>query len=147
MKDKLNSIKKREWYRPVAPIVCQEDFGEYFEGPIAHMPFMTLSARMRESGKRLIPAACHVDGSARVQTVTQDSDPFMFALLKEYKRASGTSVLLNTSYNFAGEPIVETPLEAITGFIATSGVDCLLLDGYCLEKIPAPSSDTPTCLD
>lgn len=130
----LNRIKGREWYRPVAPMVCEEDFERYFEGPVTRMPFMTLSARVRPSSRRVIPAACHVDGSARVQTVSRESDPFMHALLKAHEAETGVPVLINTSFNFGGEPIVETPADAIASFARTTGVACLLVEDYCLQK-------------
>ncbi|MFN7915878.1 MAG: carbamoyltransferase C-terminal domain-containing protein [Vicinamibacterales bacterium] len=130
----LNRIKGREWYRPVAPMVCEEDFERYFEGPVTRMPFMTLSARVSPTGRKWIPAACHVDGSARVQTVSRQSDPFMHALLKAHEAESGVPVLINTSFNFGGEPIVETPADAIASFARTKGVACLLVEDYCLEK-------------
>lgn len=134
MVNTLNRIKGREWYRPVAPVVCEEDFDRFFDGPTKKMPFMTFAAGVRDSARRLIPAARHVDGSARVQTVTEGDDPFLHALLKAHEAATGVPVLLNTSFNFGGEPIVETPLEAIASFLRTDGVACLLVGDYCLVK-------------
>ena len=130
----LNQIKGREWYRPVAPVICEEDFDKYFEGPVNRMPFMTLSARVLPHAIHTIPAVCHVDGSARVQTISRRSDPFLYALLRAHEERTGVPVLINTSFNFGGEPIVETPIEAIASFAKADGVHCLILHNHCLEE-------------
>ena len=134
MTERLNRMKGREWYRPVAPVVCEEDFGRFFDGPVASTPFMTFSARVLDVARSSIPAACHVDGTARVQTVSKRDEPFVHALLRAHERETGVPVLINTSFNFGGEPIVETPEEAIASFLRTEGVECLLVGNYCLEK-------------
>lgn len=130
----LNELKGREWYRPVAPVVCEDDFEDYFEGPVSRIPYMTLSARVKDNAREVIPAVCHVDGTARVQTVTEKSDDFLYFLLKRLKEKSGVGVVVNTSFNFSGQPIVESPEEAIIGFIENNGVQSLVLGEYLLEK-------------
>lgn len=130
----LNELKGREWYRPVAPVVCEDDFAEYFEGPVSRIPFMTLSAQVKDEVREVIPAVCHVDGTARVQTVTEESDEFLYILLKELKKEAGVGVLVNTSFNFSGQPIVENPSEAIAGFIENLEIRLLVLGEYLIEK-------------
>jgi carbamoyltransferase len=115
-------------------VICEEDFDKYFEGPVNRMPFMTLSARVLPHATHTIPAVCHVDGSARVQTISRQSDPFMYALLRAHEAKTGVPVLINTSFNFGGEPIVETPTEAIASFAKADDVHCLILHNHCLEK-------------
>lgn len=110
----VNRVKKREWYRPFAAMVLEEDFGNYFETMgLKNAEFMTISFAVKDRNK--IPGVTHVDGSCRAQTVNK-SISHIFDLLTELKLQTGTSVLLNTSLNLAGEPLVETVNEAIKTF-------------------------------
>lgn len=104
-KDIVNQIKKREWYRPFAAMVLEEDANEYFDGIVPN-PFMTVSFPVKSD---IIPGVTHVDGTCRVQTV---SSGHMYELLKEFKKLTGHGILLNTSFNLAGQPLVETPEQA-----------------------------------
>jgi carbamoyltransferase len=126
MKDVINSrIKFREPYRPFAPSVLEEDAEDYFHvtGP---SPFMTFVCRVREDRKDTIPAVTHVNGTARIQTVSREHNPRYWALLDEFKRLTGVPILLNTSFNVKGEPIVCTPDDAVRCFLNTD-LDYLVL--------------------
>lgn len=104
-KDIVNKIKKREWYRPFASVVLEEDAHLYFED-ITSNPYMTVCFPVKSD---IIPGVTHVDGTCRVQTV---SSGHIYDLLKEFKKLTGHGILLNTSFNLAGQPLVETPEEA-----------------------------------
>ena len=111
-KDLVNEIKKREWYRPFACMVLEEDANIYFNmGRIKSSPFMTICFPVRPEYVKIIPGVTHIDNTCRVQTVSQD-DGYLYKLLQEFKKLSGHGILLNTSFNLAGEPLVETPEDA-----------------------------------
>ena len=105
-RDIVNRIKKREWYRPFAAIVLEEDAHLYFDDVISN-PYMTVCFPVRTD---LIPGVTHIDNTCRIQTV---STGHLYDLLLEFKRLSGHGILLNTSFNLAGEPLVETPEDAL----------------------------------
>ena len=112
-KDTVNKIKKREWYRPFAAAVLEEDAPKYFNmSGIPSSPYMTISFPANDFTKKLFPGIVHVDGSCRIQTVNS-SNKTMFSLLNELKKITEHGILLNTSFNLAGEPLVETPEEAL----------------------------------
>jgi carbamoyltransferase len=132
MKDIVNvKIKFREPYRPFAPSVLAGRAADFFdlEDPQRHAParFMLLVAPVRERARHCIPAVTHVDGSARLQTVFADTNPRYYQLIERFGQATGVPVLLNTSFNLRGEPIVNTPAEALKTF-TRSGMDALVLD-------------------
>ena len=109
MKDRINSkVKFREPYRPFAPSVLQENVEDYFHFH-GTSPYMTFVCRVRDDRKAEIPAVTHVDGTARIQTVSREHNPRFWRLLNEFKALTGVPVLLNTSFNVKGEPIVCTP--------------------------------------
>jgi carbamoyltransferase len=133
MKDELNMrVKHRQAFRPFAPIVLAERAHEIFEGD-AESPFMLLTKYVRPEWRAKIPAIVHVDGTARVQTVRQDHNERLYRLLKEFEAITGVPVLLNTSFNVKGEPIVETPEDAIKCFLST-GMDYLVLHEMLIAK-------------
>jgi carbamoyltransferase len=133
MKDKLNKrVKHRQAFRPFAPIVLAERANEIFEGD-EESPFMLLVRGVRPQWQDKIPAIVHVDGTARVQTVRQEHNERLYALLKEFDSITGVPVLLNTSFNVKGEPIVETPDDAVSCFLAT-GMDYLVLHDTLIAK-------------
>jgi len=118
-KDIVNKIKNREWYRPFAGSVLKEDMKNYFETHhIESSPFMTMSFQVKESKKNIIPGVVHVDNSCRIQSVDVDI-PHFYNLLKEFKSITNVSVLLNTSFNMAGEALVESLEDAINTFNKT----------------------------
>jgi carbamoyltransferase len=138
MKDIVNTkIKFREPYRPFAPSVIEERAAELFHlaEPSRHYParFMLLVVPVLEAAKTLVPATTHVDGSARLQTVVQAANPRYHALIRAFGDATGVPVVLNTSFNLRGEPIVNTPAEAFSTF-SRSGMDALVLDDVILFK-------------
>lgn len=135
MRERMNELKHREWYRPVAPAVLEEDFSTYFEAPFASVPFMTLSARCRPVTEARAPAVRHVDGSARPQTVTKDRSPLLHRLLTQMKEdARELPILINTSLNVDKEPIVETPEHAIKTLLEAPLLDAIMIGDYFLEK-------------
>jgi carbamoyltransferase len=111
-KDLVNEIKKREWYRPFACIVLEEDANVYFDmGRIKSSPFMTICFPVRPEYVKIIPGVTHIDNTCRIQTISK-TDGYLYELLQEFKKLSGHGILLNTSFNLAGEPLVETPEDA-----------------------------------
>lgn len=133
MKDILNArVKFRESFRPFAPSVPEERCGEYFTIDYPS-PYMILVYDVREHMKSKIPAVTHVDGTGRVQTVSRRRNPRYHALIEEFGRLTGVYCVLNTSYNIRGEPIVNTPAEAVECYLKT-GMDALFLGDYLLCK-------------
>jgi carbamoyltransferase len=133
MKDVLNArVKHRQAFRPFAPIVLAERANEIFEGD-EDSPFMLLAKRVAPEWRDKIPAIVHVDGTARVQTVQREHNERLYLLLKEFENLTGVPVLLNTSFNIRGEPIVETPADAMKCFLST-GIDYLALHDMLIAK-------------
>lgn len=132
-------VKRREEFRPFAPSVLLEDAPTYFECEV-ESPYMILVAQVRESWREVLKSVVHRDGSARLQTVTRDWNPRYHDLLTACKRLTGLPVLLNTSFNRKGMPIVETPEEAIHFFREADGLDALVLEDFVLERRPAMDS-------
>lgn len=134
MKDLLNSrVKHRESFRPYAPLVLEEKAGDYFDLKDLS-PFMLLAPPVKEEKKRLIPSATHVDGTARVQTVNRNVNPKLWQLIKTFEDITGIPIILNTSFNLKGEPIVCAPEDAIAGFLK-SDMDCLVMENIVVEKM------------
>ncbi len=128
MKDKLNmQVKHRESFRPFAPICLEEHANEYFELDCPS-PFMLLIAKVKRDN---IPAVTHIDGTARVQTINAKQNPKIYSLIKEFQKLTGVPVVLNTSFNDSGEPIVETPEDAVRTFKSTN-LDALIIGDYLL---------------
>ena len=133
MKDILNSrVKHRQAFRPFAPIVLAERAQEIFEGE-EDSPFMLIAKRVRPEWRDRIPAVVHADGTARVQTVKEATNPMLYRLLREFEALTGVPVLINTSFNVKGEPIVETPDDAVVCFL-TTGIDHLVLHDRLISK-------------
>ena len=138
MKDIVNSkIKFREPYRPFAPSVLAECAEKYFELPRAtsHYParYMLYVVPVKPEAQSTLPAITHVDGTGRLQTVFKDQSPRYYKLIERFGQATGVPVILNTSFNLRGEPIVTTPANAFNTFIK-SEMDSLVLDNYLIEK-------------
>jgi carbamoyltransferase len=137
MRDFINSkIKFREDFRPFAPSVPLEDVGIYFDCQY-ESPYMILVAPVRPEWIDVIPSVIHRDQSCRIQTVTEASDPKYYRLLHAFKRATGVSVLLNTSFNRRGMPIVEMPAQALDFFLRCA-LDVLVLNNHIVTKKPSP---------
>jgi len=133
MKDIMNEkIKHREGFRPYAPSVLLEHSREYFDLSCPS-PYMLLVADVIESKREVIPAVVHVDGTARVQTVTQKENGIYYDLIQEFQRLTGVPVIFNTSFNDQGMPIVETPADALDMFL-DSLLDVLVLEDTILDK-------------
>jgi len=133
MKDALNAkVKYRERFRPFAPSVLAERAGEYFERG-GSFPFMTVVLPVKPEKRAVIPAVVHHDGTGRLQTVTKEANPRFYGLIQEFDRVTGVPVLLNTSFNLQGEPIVCTPEDAVSTFLR-SGLDALVLGDYLCVK-------------
>jgi carbamoyltransferase len=138
MKDIVNTkIKFREPYRPFAPSILAERAEEYFELPEAtrHYParYMLYVVPVKESKQSVLPAITHVDGTGRLQTVFRDQSPRYYNLIERFGQATGVPVLLNTSFNLKGEPIVTTPANAFHTFTA-SEMDTLVLGNFVVDK-------------
>jgi len=133
MKDILNSrVKFRESFRPFTPSVLAERSSEYFEMDI-ESPFMLMAAYVKPGKAELVPAITHVDNTARVQTVTRDVNEPYCELIKAFEKRTGIPMVLETSFNVAGEPIVETPEDAIRCFLSTD-IDVLCIDRFFITK-------------
>ena len=133
MKDILNlKVKHREWFRPFAPIVRLEDVSEYFEWE-GESRWMNFCPKVKKEYLDKIPAVVHVDGTARVQTITREQNPFMYDLLTEFKEKTGVGVLVNTSFNVDRKPILSTYKDAFKVFDETQ-LDRLYLDGFYFRK-------------
>ena len=150
MKDILNArIKRREWFRPFAPVVLAERQGEIFDNSYPS-PFMLHVYNIRREWRERLTAVTHVDGTGRLQTVTRAQNPIYYDLISAFARRTGIPVLLNTSFN-ENEPIVNTPAEAIDCYRRTR-MDCLVIGSFILRKEAAPaarqasavSASTPT---
>jgi carbamoyltransferase len=127
-----NAVKFREWWRPFAPSMLAEAAGDYLESA-TDSPFMILTAQVKPEKCSVISAVTHVDGSARPQTVERDVNPLYWKMICEFGSLTGVPVVMNTSFNLRGEPIVCTPTDAIRTFFS-SGMDALAMGSFLVEK-------------
>jgi carbamoyltransferase len=132
MQSRLNEIKDREDFRPVAPVVLEEEAAEWFENADVS-PFMLFIYNVRSEKADKIPAVRHTDGTARIQTINRRQNPAYYDLLQAFKARTGVPVLVNTSFNTRGEPIVCSPRDAVESFW-TSPLDALVIGSFVLEK-------------
>jgi carbamoyltransferase len=133
MKDVINArVKFREGFRPFAPSVLEDKTGEWFESDYPS-PYMILVYDVLPDKRDQVPAITHVDGTGRVQSVSKEHNPKYYALIEEFERHTGVPMVLNTSFNIRGKPIVHTPEDAIECFM-TTGMDALFLGDYVLIK-------------
>jgi carbamoyltransferase len=144
MRDRLNSlVKKREAFRPFAPVVTAEAASRFFditpgeEGTFAHMLFVT---QVRPPYRAQLPAITHVDGSARVQTVSMEDNPLLWRLLNAFGEITRLPILLNTSFNVRGQPIVCTPQEALDTFLLAN-LDVLVIGQYVVRPVAHGTPD------
>jgi carbamoyltransferase len=120
LRERLNAeIKRREGFRPFAPVVLREAVSDYF---VESNPsyFMSFVAEVRQEKRAIIPAVTHVDGSARYQVLREQDNPTLFKLIQAFAKVTGIPMLLNTSFNRAGEPLVETPVDAARCVVAST---------------------------
>jgi len=133
MKDQLNNqVKFREPFRPFAPAILEEKIGDYFVDVIS-VPFMEKVLPIKPEKHSVIPAVTHVDGSGRLQSINRSSNPRYYDLIKEFENITGVPVVINTSFNIKGEPIVCSPTDAIRCFFST-GMDYLIIDKFLIKK-------------
>ena len=132
-------MKHREGFRPFAPAILEEFTSEYYVLDRAS-PYMLLVPEVRADKASAIPAVTHVDGTGRLQTLNREFNSHFYRIVEAFFQATGVPVLLNTSFNVAGEPIVETPADAIRCFPGTN-IDALLLGDQLLVKDSAHSAD------
>lgn len=129
-REKLNELKVREQFRPLAPLVAEEAFEQYFEG--VKNRYMMFAVNVKEKARSLMPAIVHADGTARTQVVSREHDPFLHELLTAFQARKGIPVLINTSLNVRGKPIDESPYDALASFY-TSGIDYIVLENYLVK--------------
>jgi len=130
--ERLNEVKGREQFRPVAPMVLADRAGQLFEG-VLPSPYMLFVHRVREGWRDRIPAVVHVDGTARIQTVDPATEPLVADLLTEFEARTGLPVVVNTSLNTAGRPMVDTPREALELF-GSAPVDLLAIGPFAVRR-------------
>jgi carbamoyltransferase len=129
---RMNNVKGREQFRPIAPMVRAERFADIFDG-VYPSPYMLFVHRVRPEWRDRIPAVVHVDGTARVQTVHAETEPLVAALLAAFERRTGLPVVVNTSLNTAGRPMVDTPREAMELF-GSAPVDLLAMGPFAVRR-------------
>lgn len=134
MKEKVNKkIKYREEFRPFAPAATEESAGRYFESMGRPIPYMNFTVQVKKEFIPRLPATTHVDGSARLQTVNRSENRLFHDLIEKLGEKIGMPVVLNTSFNLKGQPIVESPRDALMTFYGC-GLDALVLGGFLIEK-------------
>lgn len=133
--ERLNDVKGREQFRPVAPMVLEARATGIFEGPLPS-PYMLFTHRTRADWSRRIPAVVHVDGSARVQTVDPSDEPLVARMLASFERRTGLPVVVNTSLNTAGRPMVDDPRDALECF-GSAPIDALAIGPFLIRR-PSP---------
>jgi len=133
MKDIVNTVvKHREGFRPFAPVCLEEMAGTYFQGCV-RSPYMIKTYPVVKGMAEVIPAVTHVDNTARVQTVSRKENQFYYDIIRAFYELTGVAVILNTSFNIRGEPIVNTPVDAVRCFYGT-GIDALAMPPYLFVK-------------
>jgi len=132
MLKRINDLKGREQFRPLAPIVTEEAFPAFFDG--WQNRYMLFTTQVRNEAKERIPAVTHVDGSSRVQVVKANDDKFLHDLLNCFAEHTGIPVLINTSLNIRGKPIVEDPTDALSLFYS-SGLDVIAIGNFLIERV------------
>lgn len=138
MKDILNDkVKHRELFRPFAPVISEEDVHEWFEMDKPNEPYMLFVYPIKEEKRKFIPAVTHVDGSGRLQTINKQSNPRYYGVIKEFEKYTGVPILINTSFNIRGEPIVCTPYDAYMCMMGT-GIDYLVMEDFLIKREDNP---------
>jgi carbamoyltransferase len=130
--ERLNDVKGREQFRPVAPMVLEERAAEIFDGPLPS-PYMLFVHDVKPAWRDRIPAVVHVDGTARIQTVSDEDEPLVARLLRAFERRTGLPVVVNTSLNTAGRPMVDDPRDALECF-GSAPVDALAIGPFVVRR-------------
>jgi len=137
MRDIINEkVKKREMFRPFAPVILEEETKKYFKTDEYISPsarWMLMVYPFKEKGIKEVPAVVHVDNSGRLETLIREDNPKYYDLVKSYKKKTKIPIIINTSFNVKGEPIVCTPKDAINCFLTTD-IDYLVIDNYMVKK-------------
>ncbi len=137
-----DKVKEREWWRPLAPSVLDEHAGDWFDGLTNGgnaSPYMSLTATLRPGTSVKVPAVAHIDDSARLQTVNEHQCPLYHQLITKLHGKTGVPMVLNTSFNKKGQPIVETPVDAIRTFLSCQGnIDALFIGGWVVTRKAYP---------
>ena len=134
MKDILNAkVKFREWFRPFAPVVRLEEVDKYFEFS-GESEFMSFAPKVKEDYREKLASITHIDNTARVQTITKDQNKYLYELISEIDKLKGIGVILNTSFNIKGKPIL-TKIEEAIHVLETTELDYLLIEGFLFKKI------------
>jgi carbamoyltransferase len=139
--EKLNDIKGREQFRPVSPMVLAHRAAEIFEGPLPS-PYMLFTHDVRPEWRHRIPAVVHVDGTARIQTVDRRDEPLLARMLERFEERTGVPVVVNTSLNTAGRPMVDEPRDALECF-GSSPVDLLAIGPFALRRSGLAAAEEP----
>ena len=131
MKDSLNQIKQRQWWRPVAPIILEEQVAEWFENSYP-TKYMLNTFDIREEKKKQVPAILHLDNSARVQTITKQDNEELYCLIRKFYEVTGVPIICNTSLNDKGQPIIND-LENIIRYALTKRIKVAYVNGLRIE--------------
>ena len=133
--ENMNVIKRREEFRPFAGSILQEKVHEYFDVPEKNhlSPFMVFCFTVRKDKRKELSAIVHADSTCRIQTVNRSNGRY-YSLIKQFYKLTGIPCILNTSFNLMGEPIVETPKQAIEDFLRTK-IDYLVVEDFLVRKI------------
>lgn len=147
MKDRLNlRVKFRESFRPYAPVVRQVDAKKYFDCLDYDLSYMSFNPLVKSAWRPVLPAIVHADNSARVQSVSPEQNPWLFQLLTAFESIKGYGVLLNTSFNTKGKPILSTIAEVIDN-LRTTDIDYAFVEGYLFDARSVKEMDRPLCLN
>jgi carbamoyltransferase len=136
--ERLNEVKGREQFRPVAPMVLEQEAHAIFDGPVPS-PYMLFTHRVRPAWRERIPAVLHVDGTARIQSVDPVEEPLVAGMLRAFERRTGVPVVVNTSFNTAGRPMVDEPRDALECF-GSSPIDALVMGPFVVRRAAAPAA-------
>jgi carbamoyltransferase len=131
--ERLNDVKGREQFRPVAPMVLLEDASCLFEGGPIPSPHMLFTHRVKPGWAARIPAVVHVDGTARIQTVAAGDEPLVHSMISGFKSITGLPVVVNTSLNTAGRPMVDHPRDALECF-GSAPIDVLAMGPFVIRR-------------
>ena len=136
-RDKINkSVKFREQFRPFAPMALQSEMHEWFDIPKAAepmLPYMVCTVGVKEEKQALIPAVTHIDQSARVQSIDERHNGQIMSIISSFAEKTDVPVLLNTSFNLKGDPMVSSPVDAVATFLQ-SDLDLLYIEGFCVGQ-------------
>jgi carbamoyltransferase len=130
--NRVNIIKNREFWRPLAPVMLEEDYYDIVDAKQLS-PFMLIACEVKDKWRAKIPATTHIDNSCRPQSINSTQNKIIHSALFKFKEISGVPVFMNTSFNVAGEPLVDSPQDAINTFF-NSDIDVLMLGKYCIFK-------------